>query len=197
MRLRRPVRVVGFVGMREDAVDERGIHRSGQRRSSPTTVATGRPACARASASAARPGGSSEPETIAAKRIEDVMLGLLDDVGRQRAVLRRGHVGAERGHHRADALRPGAERGQRGRAECERAASEQTSGGRGGGEAAASCLNPRGTRESRYGSANTTTCAAPVSPVNSGVTRRDAAATSEGPVVTATYCLPATANDTG
>ena len=34
-------------------------------------------------------------------------------------------------------------------------------------------------------------------PCSSGVTRRAAPATSERPVVTATYCLPSTANDTG
>ena len=43
---------------------------------------------------------------------------------------------------------------------------------------------------SRYGSANTTTRAPPESAASSGVTLRDVAATSDGPVVTATYCLP-------
>ena len=66
MRLRRAVRVVRLVRVREHAVDERGVHRAGEDCSSPTTVAAGRPACARASASAATPGGSSEPDTIAA-----------------------------------------------------------------------------------------------------------------------------------
>ncbi len=52
-------------------------------------------------------------------------------------------------------------------------------------------------REPSYGSANTKTWAPPESAGNSGVTRRDAAATSDGPVVTATNCLPPTANVTG
>ena len=42
-------------------------------------------------------------------------------------------------------------------------------------------------------SANTTTCPEPESLGSSGVMRRAAIATSDGPVVTATYCLPSTA----
>ena len=72
----------------------------------PTTVAEGRPACARASASAARPGGSSDPDTHRRERVEDVMLRLLDDVGWQRPILGRRHVVTERRHHRAGGLRP-------------------------------------------------------------------------------------------
>src|SRR5215831_20653746 len=47
-----------------------------------------------------------------------------------------------------------------------------------------------------YGSANTNTLAA-LPGFSSGATRREELATSEGPVVTATYCLPPAANVTG
>ena len=50
---------------------------------------------------------------------------------------------------------------------------------------------------SRYGSENTTTRAPPESAASSGVIRREVAATSDGPVVTATYCLPPAAYVTG
>ena len=51
-------------------------------------------------------------------------------------------------------------------------------------------------KRASYGSANTNTFAALLG-FSSGVTRLSDPATSDGPVVTATYCLPSTANVTG
>ena len=124
MRLRRPVRIVGLVRMREDAVDECGVDRPGHDR--------------RAGDGGDRTSGlrSRQRQRGAARRqlragdhrregVENVMLGLLDDVRRQAAVLCRGHVGAERGHHRTDGLRSKPDRRQGGRAEDEGTALEQ------------------------------------------------------------------------
>ena len=66
MRLRLAVRVVGLVGVREHAVDERGVGGLASERRARDRRRPRPPACVRANASAARPGGSSEPEIIAA-----------------------------------------------------------------------------------------------------------------------------------
>ncbi len=84
----------------------------------PTTVAVPFPAWARAKRSAAWPGGSSEPGDHRGKRVEDVMLGVLEHVGRQRQGRRARHVGAERGHHRPRRLGAHAREGHRPR--CDR-----------------------------------------------------------------------------
>ena len=91
MRLRRPVRVVCFIRMREDAVDERGIHRPGHdARADDGGDRTARlRARQRQRGPARRQLGAGHHRR---ERVEDVMLGLLDDLGRQRAVFRRGHV---------------------------------------------------------------------------------------------------------
>ena len=65
MRLRRPVGVVGFIRMRKHAVDERRVDRSRYDVRS-NDGGNGPASLALASAKAARPGGSSEPDTMAA-----------------------------------------------------------------------------------------------------------------------------------
>ena len=111
MRLRRPVRVVCFVGVREDAVDERGIHRSGED-VRPDDRGHG----------AARLGARERKRGAAGRqlgarhhgrdRVEDVVLRFLGDLRRKRAVFGSRHVRAERGHDRTDGLRTKPDRWQ-------------------------------------------------------------------------------------
>ena len=104
MRLRRPVRVVCFVRMRQHAVDERGIHRPGHdaRAHDGGDRAARLRARQRQRGPAGRQLGAGHHRR---ERVEDVVLRLLDHLGRQPAVLGSGHVAAERGHDRPDGLR--------------------------------------------------------------------------------------------
>ena len=114
MRLRRAVRVVGLVGVREHAVGERGVGRRSRAASSPRSSRPTRPpACARANASAARPGGELGAGDHRGESVEHVLLGFRGDVGRQRTRERRGHVAAQRVHRGADRLRASAARSER------------------------------------------------------------------------------------
>ena len=69
----------------------------------PATVAVPCPLNPRAYRSAACPGGSSEPEIIAAKVSTMWCFACSTTSARQRAACGSGHVRAERGHHRAGA----------------------------------------------------------------------------------------------
>ena len=117
MRMRGRVRIVGFIGMREHPVRHRGFQRTAHdvrgrdRRHVLALVRRGgfqRDAAGRQIG--ARDHGS--------KSIEDMIFGVLDHVGGERALASLAHVRGELRHHRADHRRSRAQRAKRKRQSC-------------------------------------------------------------------------------
>ena len=92
----------------------------------PATVATGLPACAAANARAAFPGGSSEPETIAAKVSSTCCLTASSTSAGSATLPGRRHVPAQRRHDRAHVRAQTSDRKHGGR-ERQRATADERS----------------------------------------------------------------------
>ena len=95
--MRRRVRIVGLVGMRQHAVGERRFdRRRGERcagdRRCPLRSIGANVALRRLAGRQFRPGDHRR------QGVEEMVLGLLGDLGRQRAGSGSAHIGAERGH---------------------------------------------------------------------------------------------------
>ena len=152
VRLRRSVRVVGLVGVREHAVDERGLHRAGQQR----RADDGRDRTSRFGAGKCQCGAARRELGSGHHRghgVEQVVHRLLEHLGGQRAIAGRSHVGAERGHHRAGPVCDETQRPQRHRAGRERGAAQQSRGVTGDVQAGASWVHRPSPRHHRRGGA--------------------------------------------